>query len=142
MTALLLAALGVHIAACVLVTGAFFVLLLAGPPPICTMRRWERRVLSGARWLVLVALGSGVIWLSVRTALFEGRADAAIEAPAIRNAMLDTWPGLVWTVRHALLIVLAAFLITGGDVSARRNWIAARGEAFVLAALALGSIPN
>jgi putative copper export protein/peroxiredoxin/cytochrome c5 len=137
MTALLLAALGVHIAACVLVTGAFFVLLLAGPPPICTMRRWERRVLSGARWLVLVALGSGVIWLGVRTALFEGRADAAIEARAIRNAMLDTWPGLVWTVRHALLIVLAAFLITGGDVSARRNWIAARGEAFVLAALAL-----
>jgi putative copper resistance protein D len=75
--------------------------------------------------------------LGVRTALFEGRADAAIEARAIRNAMLDTWPGLVWTARHALLIVLAAFLITGGDVSTRRNWIAARGEAFVLAALAL-----
>jgi hypothetical protein len=120
MTALLLAALGVPIAACVLMTGAFFVLLLAGPPPICTMR--ERQVLSGARWLVLVALGSGVIWLGVRTALFEGRADAAIEARAIRNAMLDTWPGLVWTARHALLIVLAAFLIAGVDVSARRNW--------------------
>ena len=29
------------------------------------------------------------------------------------------------------------FLLSGGDVSARRNWIAARGEAFVLAALAL-----
>ena len=61
MTALLLAALGVHVAACVLVTGAFFVLLLAGPPPICTMRRWERRVLSAARWLVLVALGLAMV---------------------------------------------------------------------------------
>jgi putative copper export protein/mono/diheme cytochrome c family protein/peroxiredoxin len=137
MTALLLVALGVHLAACVLVTGAFFVLLLAGPPPISTMRRWEHRVLSGARWLVLVALGSGVIWLVVLTALFEGRPEAALEARAIRHAMLDTWPGLVWTVRHGLLIVLAAFLLTGGDVSTRRNWIAARGEAFVLAALAL-----
>jgi putative copper resistance protein D len=137
MTALLLAALGVHLAACVLVTGAFFVLLLAGPPPISTMRRWEQRVLSGARWLVLVALGSGVIWLLVSTALFEGRPDAALEARAIRHAMLDTWPGVVWTVRHGLLIVLLAFLLTGGDVSTRWNWFAARGEAFALAALAL-----
>ena len=137
MTALLLASLGVHLAACILVTGAFFVLLLAGPPPISTMRRWEQRVLSWARWLVLVALGSGVIWLIVSAALFEGRPDAALEARAIRHAMLDTWPGLVWTVRHGLLIVLAAFLLTDGDVSTRRNWIAARGEAFVLAALAL-----
>jgi len=137
MTALLFAAMAVHLAACVLVTGAFFVLLVAGPPPISTMRRWEQSVLSAARWLVLVALGSGAIWMVVRTALFEGRSDAALEAQAIRHAMLDTWPGLVWTVRHGLLIVLAAFLLTGGNVSVRRNWIAARGEAFVLAALAL-----
>ena len=136
MTALLFAALAVHLAACVLVTGALFVLLLAGPPPM-SMRRWEQRVLSGARWLVLVALVSGVIWLVVRTALLEGRADAALQVRAIRQAMLDTWPGLVWTVRHGLLILLAAFLLTRGDVSSRRNWIAARGEAFALAALAL-----
>jgi len=137
MTALLFAALAIHLAACVLVTGAFFLLLLAGPPSISTMRRWEQQVLSGARWLVLVALGSGVIWLFVSTALFEGRPNAALEARAIQHAMLDTSPGVVWTVRHGLLIVLAAFLLTGGDVSTRRNWIAARSEAFVLAALAL-----
>jgi hypothetical protein len=64
--------------------GAFFVLLLAGPPSISTMRRWEQQVLSGARWLVLVALGSGVIWLIVSTALFESRPDAALEAGANR----------------------------------------------------------
>ncbi len=32
MRALLLAALWVHLASCVLLTGAFFMLLLAGPP--------------------------------------------------------------------------------------------------------------
>src|SRR6202008_3287332 len=50
---------------------------------------------------------------------------------------LDTRPGLIWMVHHGLLIVLAAFLFLNGDVSARQNWIAARGEAFLLAALAL-----
>ncbi len=137
MTAPLFAAFGVHLAACVLVTGALFLLLLAGPPTNASMRRWEQRVLFGARWLVLVALGSGIIWLAVRTALFEGRPDAAFDPQAIRHAMLGTWPGRVWMVRHGLLIVLAAFLFVSADVSIRRNWIAARGEAFVLATLAL-----
>jgi putative copper export protein/peroxiredoxin/mono/diheme cytochrome c family protein len=137
MSALLFTALAVHLAACVLVTGAFFMLLVAGQPPISTMLGWEQQVLFGARWLVLVALGSGVLWMLVRTAVFEGRPDAALDVRAVRHAMLDTWPGLVWTARHGLLIVLAAFLLTGGDVSTRQNWIAARCEAFALAALAL-----
>lgn len=137
MTALLFAAFGIHLAACVLVTGAFFLLLLAGPPTTSSMRRWEQRVLFVARWLVLVALGSGFVWLAVRTALFEGRPEAALDPQAIRHAMLDTWPGLVWMVRHGLLIMLAAFLFVSGDASIRRNWIAARGEAFVLATLVL-----
>ncbi|MCC6776558.1 MAG: CopD family protein [Hyphomicrobiales bacterium] len=101
------------------------------------MRRWEQRVLAGARWLVLVALGAGIIWLFASTALFEGRPEAALDPRAIRHAMLDTWPGLVWMVRHGLLIVLAAFLLVSADVAIPRNWIAARGEALVLATLAL-----
>jgi putative copper resistance protein D len=51
--------------------------------------------------------------------------------------MLETRAGFLWTVRHGLLIVLAAFLFLDSDVSARQDWIAARGEAFLLAALAL-----
>ncbi|MCC6611233.1 MAG: CopD family protein [Burkholderiales bacterium] len=137
MTAVLFTAFGIHLAACVLATGAFFLLLLAGLPATGLMCRWERQVLSGARWLVLVALGSGAVWLAARTALFEGRPDAALDPHAIRHAMLDTWPGVVWMARHGLLVVLAAFLFTGGDVSTRWNWIAARAEALVLAALAL-----
>jgi putative copper export protein/peroxiredoxin len=137
MTALLLAAVWVHLAACVLLAGATFMLLLAGPPTVLVISQWERRVLSGARWLSAVALASGLAWLTVRTALFEGRPYAALEARAIWRSMLDTWPGQVWMVRHGLLIVLTAFLLAKGDVSDRRNWLAARLEAFALAALAL-----
>ncbi len=101
------------------------------------MRRWEQRVLHWARWLVIVALASGIAVLAAQTGLFEGRPEAALEPQAIWHAMLDTRPGFLWMVRHGLLIVLAAFLFLDGDVSARQNWIAARGEAFLLAALAL-----
>ena len=82
MTALLLAAFWVHLAACVHLTGAFFMLLLAGPPTTSAARRWDGTVVATARLGVLVALGSGVVWLLVRTALFEGRPHAALEARA------------------------------------------------------------
>jgi putative copper resistance protein D len=137
MTALLFGAEWIHLVQCVLLTGAFSLLLLAGRPATCFMRRWEQRVLCWARWLAVVALASGVTVLATQTGLFEGRPEAALEAGAIWHAMLDTRPGFLWMVRHGLLIVLAAFLFLGGDVAARRNWIAARGEAFLLAALSL-----
>ena len=137
MTTLLFGAQWVHLAQCVLLTGAFFLLLLAGPPTTDFMRRWEQRVLGATRWFVVVALASGVVVLAAQTALFEGRPEAALEPGAIWHAMLDTRPGVIWMVRHGLLIVLGAFLVLGGDVQTRSNWIAARGEAFVLAALAL-----
>ncbi|MFL5279545.1 MAG: CopD family protein [Rhodopila sp.] len=137
MTTLLFGAQWIHLAQCVLLTGAFFLLLLAGQPRTDVMRRWEQRVLCWARWLVIVALASGAVVLAARTGLFEGRPEAALEPRAIWHAMLDTRPGFLWMVRHGLLIVLAAFLFPGGDVSARQDWIAARSEAFLLAALAL-----
>jgi putative copper resistance protein D len=84
-----------------------------------------------------VAIASGVAWLLLRTAAFEGRPHAALEARAVWRAALDTWPGRVWIFRHGLLLVLTAFLTFRADVDARVNWLAARGEAFALAALAL-----
>ena len=137
MTALLLGAFGVHLAACALLTGASFLLLLAGPPTAPGARQWETRVLAVSRRLGLVAIGAGLGWLFLRTAAFEGRPHAALEAAAVWRAALDTWPGQVWIVRHGLLIVLTAFLALRVDVRARRDWLAARGQAFMLAALAL-----
>jgi len=140
MRTLLLAGLWVHLASCVLLTGAFFMLLLAGPPGASAARRWDRRVVAWSRLLVLVALSSGVVWLLVRTTIFENRPHAALEGRAVWHAVLDTWPGLVWLARHGLLIVLGAFLAIRADVAERQNWIAARGEAFALATLTLALV--
>ena len=137
MRALLLTALWVHLASSVLLVGVFFMLLLGGPGDAPTARRWDRTIVAWSRLLVLVALGSGIVWLLVRTALFENRPHAALELRAVWHAVLDTWPGLVWLARHGLLVVLGAFLTIRADVVETRNWIAARAEALLLATLAL-----
>src|SRR4051794_21864533 len=136
-TTLLLVAEWVHLAQCVLLTGAFSLLVLAGPPTTGVARRWERRVLGAARGFVVVALASGVVVLAAQTALFEGRPEAAFEPGAIWRAMLDTRPGVSWMARNGLLVVLGALIVPGGDVEARPDWVAARGEALALSALAL-----
>ena len=137
MSALLLAALCVHLICSVLLVGAFSMLLLAGPGRAAPARRWETEVVARSRLLVLIAFGSGIVWLLVRTALFENRAEAALEPRAVGQAVLDTWPGLVWLARHGLLLVLGAFLAISADVADTRNWIFVRGQALVLATLAL-----
>ena len=126
MRTLLLTALWLHLACSVLLMGAFFMLLLAGAPRASAARRWDQAVVAGSRVLVLLAIGSGIVWLLVRTALFESRAQAALDPRAVLRAVLDTWPGFVWLARHGVLLVLAAFLATRPDVGERRNWIAAR----------------
>jgi len=140
MRALLLAALWMHLSACALVMGAFFMLLLAGPGRVRTARRWDGAVVTWTRILVIVALGAGVIWLLARTAVFENRPHAALEPRAVWRAVLDTWPGLVWLARHGVLVVLAAFLAMRVDVTATRDWIAARAQALVLATLAVALV--
>ncbi len=140
MRALLLTALWVHLASSVMVVGAFFMLLLAGAPRAPSARRWDETVVAWARLLVLVAMGSGLVWLLARTAVFENRAQAALEPRAAVRAMLDTWAGLVWLARHGLLVVLGAFLTLRTDILDRRNWIAARAEALVLATLSLSLV--
>jgi putative copper resistance protein D len=93
-----------------------------------------------ARLLVLVALLSGLVGLLARTAVFEGRPQAALEPRAVWHAVLDTRPGLVWLARHGLLLVLGALLMMRANLADTRNWLAFRGEGLVLAALALGLV--
>ena len=137
----LLAASWVHLASSVLLTGAFFMLLLAGNPSgRPTARRWERAIAVYARRVLLVALASGIGCLLARTAVFEGRLEAALEPRAVWRALLDTRPGLIWLTRHGLLVVLGAFLLLPADVRETRNWIASRVEALVLGMLALALV--
>jgi len=140
MRLVLLATLWVHLASSVLLAGAFFALLLAGWSDRPTARRWDATVIAFSRLLVLVALASGIGWLLARTAVFEGRTAAALEPRAVWHALLGTRAGLLWLTRHALLVVLGVFLALPADVAEKRNWIAARSEAFGLGMLALALV--
>jgi putative copper export protein/mono/diheme cytochrome c family protein/peroxiredoxin len=140
MTALLFAAQWTHLTLCVLLTGSLCILLLAGQPPAAFTRQWEQRVLRWGCLTVVGALLSGVVVMSIETALFEGRPAAALEPRAILRAALDTRLGLIWMVRQGLLLVLAVFLVLSREDNSGANWIAARGQAFLLAAVALALI--
>jgi putative copper export protein len=137
MTTLLFAAQWIHLTLCVLLAGGFCVLLLAGQPRTALTRQWEQRVLRWACFTVVGALLSGVVVMSAQTALFEGRPAASLEPHAILRAVLDTRLGLVWMARQGLLLVLAVFLVLSREAHAGTSWIAARGQAFLLAAVAL-----
>ena len=136
----LLAALWAHLLACVVLVGSFGVVLLAGVPPTPTARRWDASLVRAGHMVVVLGIGCGIAWLMTRTTMLENRSHAALEVRAVMHVMLDTWPGLVWLARHAVLLVLGAFLVLTADAMERPNWIAARGEAFVLAALALALV--
>ncbi len=130
-------AVWIHLGASILLTGSLSVLVLAGRPASPFMRRWEAGVLAAARWLVLGALASGLVWLALRASQFEGRPQAAWDPQSILRAMVDTWPGAVWLLRHALLAILAALLWFKAEPASRADWLAARAEPLALAALAL-----
>jgi putative copper export protein/peroxiredoxin len=140
MTTLLFAAQWLHLVLCVLLTGAFCLLFVAGQPQTAFTRQWEQRVLRGAWFVVVGAVLSGVVVMSIQTSLFEGRPTAALEPQAISRAALDTRLGFIWMARQGLLLVLAAFLVLGRDDYAGTDWIVARGQAFLLAAFALALI--
>ena len=137
MRALLLTALWVHLGSSVLLVGTFFMPLLAGTSPAPTVRRWDATLLTWSRRLLLVVLGSGLVWLLARTSVFENRSAAALDPRAVWRAVLDTWPGFVWLARHGILLVLGAFLALAADTGQRRDWIAARAQALALATMAL-----
>lgn len=138
MNIVIFSVLSLHVVTSVLLTGAFSLLLLAGPPQTATFHRWESAVISSTRWLSIAALLSGVFWLAARTAVFEGRAEAVIDPDAILHAMSNTWPGFILMSRLSLLLTLTVFLWVGGSVATKPNWYAARGQAFFLATVALG----
>jgi putative copper resistance protein D len=137
MRLLLFSTLWVHLASSVLLTGAFFMVLLAGAPSASTAHQWDARVLAWSRRLLLVVIGSGTVWLLLRTASFENRPEAAFEPWTVWHAVVDTQPGLVWLARHSLLLILGVFLAMRADVAERCNWVFARGEALLLATVSL-----
>jgi putative copper resistance protein D len=139
-TALGLVVRWLHLSACVLLVGHAAMLLIAGRARQPTARAWTTRVLALAGILALVALGSGVGTLAWQTAVLEDRPAAALEGSAILRVLLETRGGQVWLVRHALLVLLALFLAMRARAEDRLDWLAARGQAVLLGALALSLV--
>src|SRR5712691_1422207 len=126
-----------HLAASVLVVGAFAMTLLAGAPRWPTARAWQKRVLAWARALLLIAIACGLASLAWQTAVLEGRAGAALDPAALLRVLLETQAGHVWLARHGLLILLAAWVALIPDRDDKTDWLAARGEGGLLGGTAL-----
>ena len=137
MLALGLVARWIHLASSIFLVGGAVMIVMAGQSDRPTARRWERRTLAATRALAVVALASGLVVLSAQTALFEGRAGAALDLAAIARVVVETQAGHVWLARFGLLVVLAAFLLLRLPADQRVDWRAARGEGVLLGAAAL-----
>lgn len=138
MTLLGLAVRFAHLAVSVLLVGTAALVLLAGPSDRPTARRWEARMLRWARALTVGAVVTGLAALAWQVVYLEGRAGALLEPAPLARAVFETRTGTVWLVRTSLLAVLGVFLAAPLDVSRRLDWRAARGEALLLGAAALG----
>jgi hypothetical protein len=77
-----------HLAASVLVVGAFAMTLLAGAPRWPTARAWQASVLAWARALLLAAIVFGLASLAWQTAVLEGRGGAALDPAALMRVLL------------------------------------------------------
>lgn len=140
LTTLALLARWAHLALSVAVVGTSVALLLAGPSPRPTVQAWEGRMLRLARTLVLLALATGAVVVALQAASLTGRAPAALEGRALAQVLLETQAGHVWLLRGGLLLLLAAWFALRGDTTRPADWIAARGQAVGLAALALALV--
>ncbi len=68
-----------HLATSIALVGSAVMLLLAGPSDRPTVGAWQRGIARAARWLLVLALLTGLGVLLHQTALLEGRASAALE---------------------------------------------------------------
>lgn len=129
----------VHLTSSTLLVGCCTSLLLAGRSDRPTALAWEARVARWARVAVLVALATGLLMLAQQTAVLEDRATAALEWTSLLRVVLETQGGIVWLVRHGVLLLLAVFLWMPLDLTRRVDWQLARSEAAFLAFAALGA---
>ena len=134
------AARWVHLVACVALVGIFAQVLFAPRSDRATVHAWETRLLGWAQWLVFSCLGSGLAVLLYQTAVLVGAPEAALDGGALLRVLLDTQGGRVWLARHALLLLLAAFLAARPDVHRRLDRAAVRGQSLLLGSLVLALI--
>ena len=74
-----------HLAAGILLTGAFAFLFLAGRRRSPTIRLWERRIIGWSRWAVGILLCSGLALLSYQAMIVTGRAESSLAAAEVTS---------------------------------------------------------
>jgi putative copper resistance protein D len=83
-------------------------------------------------------VAAALVAVAHQTAVVAGRNAAALEPASILAVVLDTHAGRLWLGRLGLLALVAAFVALTPRATERADWLAARTELSLLAALALG----
>ena len=123
-----------HLAPALGLVGVFTALLVAGRSDRPTARAWEARLLEGARALAVLALLTGLGVLAHQAAHVAGRPAAAFSPADWGRVLAATQFGTVWLVRHALLLLLTAFVFFRERETGAADWIAFRAEGWLLVA--------
>ena len=140
MSALGFAARWAHLASCLLLAGAFLMLLLAGRSDRPTARAWADWVLRWSRWLAGFVLISGIAVLAWQAAQATGRPGAALEPAAWVGVLARTRFGTIWLVRHGLLLLLAALVVLRQREDSAADWAAFRAEGALLGVAAAAAL--
>lgn len=102
------------------------------------LERSHAALLRTASWCWLVGTVSALAWLALYTAAAAGGGLAsALDADALTRVLSRTSFGRLWLVRMAVLVLAGALLLLHGRERDARDWVALRGECFVLGAAVL-----
>ena len=129
-----------HLVPALFLVGVFTALVVAGRSDRPTAREWEARLLRGARALAVLAILTGLGVLAHQAAHVAGRPAAAFSPSEWARVLATTQFGTVWLLRHALLLLLTAFVFFRERESGTADWIAFRGEGWLLVAAGAGAL--
>src|SRR5262245_1147890 len=139
MTGFGLAARFTHLVSLLGLVGIWSACLLAGQTDRVTANAWAARTISAARWLVAIAIVSGIATLAYQVSVVSEAAGAWLDPSSWRRLLMHSHFGTVWLVRHGVLVLLAALLLLREREDSRLDWMAWRIEAWTLSVVALAA---
>jgi len=138
-----------HLGALALLVGALaFLLLVArpafkqgGPERRSAFEDLDRLLIRLSLWSLLIALGSGTLWLWAQAAIVTGKPlRQALTADLLASVLTRTQFGHVWQLRLALALLLGGFLLFREREQDAKDWIALRLEGLILAGALLAAL--
>lgn len=149
MTGLVISLRAIHLGALALLVGAFaFILLVArpafkqgGPERRSAFEDLDRLLIRLSLWSLLIALGSGTLWLWAQAAIATGKPlRQALTPDVLVSVLTRTQFGHVWQLRLALALLLGGFLLFREREQDAKDWIALRLEGLILAGALLAAL--